>query len=250
MNKQVPSLRIFADQFVYSCRLLITSKLGVLSAALVPVLVILAFHYVGGAENENNLQNVAGALTMGIIMIAFATHATGLVAARDQGILKRLHGSPLPEWCYFAGRTAAISLLTMLGAGIAIVIANFVYTITITFAITLPIFVTILLGAITWSTIGTAVVRLIRDSSTSQTILTAIWLPLILVSGVFFPLSGEPNWLQDIVKLFPVEPITESLARTLHNNHAYLSVSSLTILLAWTVLGVIVSLTTFKWERS
>jgi ABC-type multidrug transport system permease subunit len=40
----------------------------------------------------------------------YVTTITGVVLAREQGILKRLRGTPLPAWTYLAGRAGAAAV--------------------------------------------------------------------------------------------------------------------------------------------
>ncbi len=49
----------------------------------------------------------AGVAVFGVISVCYANLATGVVAARDAGVLKRLRGTPLPPWAYVAGRVGA-----------------------------------------------------------------------------------------------------------------------------------------------
>jgi ABC-2 type transport system permease protein len=187
---------------------------------------------------------------MGIVMIAFATYTIGLIAAREEGILKRLHGSPLPSWCYFVARIATITLLTLLSTAIALIVARTVNSFEIKADMILPLCLTILLGSIGWASLGTAICGMISDAGSGQTILTVIWLPVILVSGIFFPLSGEPSWLQSMVKLLPAEPIASNISATLSNSSTGpLATANYIPLVLWTGIGAIIALATFSWER-
>ena len=49
----------------------------------------------------------AGRVVLGVTLTAYLTHAAGLVAAREAGVLKRWRATPLPRWCYLAGRLCA-----------------------------------------------------------------------------------------------------------------------------------------------
>ena len=43
--------------------------------------------------------------------VAYLSHASGLVVAREDGVLRRWRATPLPSWGYFAGRIVATVLL-------------------------------------------------------------------------------------------------------------------------------------------
>ena len=49
---------------------------------------------------------VPGLLAYGLVMTAFSNIATELADPRDNGVLKRMRGTPLPRWVFIAGRSA------------------------------------------------------------------------------------------------------------------------------------------------
>src|SRR5690348_10140648 len=67
---------------------------------------------------------VPGILAYGIIATTYVNMAIGTAVLRDEGILKRMQGTPLPRWAYVAARigstfliVAAITIVT-LGLGV------------------------------------------------------------------------------------------------------------------------------------
>lgn len=255
MNKSASTLLILRDQIVYHSRLLIRMPKGIFSSVLVPVLLILAFHFVGvgnalGVSGNSSLYIVAGATTMGIVMTAYAAYAIGLIGARDSGVLKRLHGTPLPAWCYFVGRIVATVMLATFSSAVALMVARFFYNFSFNLGTIIPLLLTIALGALAWATIGTAITAFTRDVSSGQSLLSATYLPVLFLSGVFFPLSGEPLWMQTVAKLLPAQPLAQSIEQILktHAGFSGTSMISYVVLVGWCVVGCLIALRTFKWE--
>src|SRR6201986_2373287 len=68
---------------------------------------------------------VPGILAYGIIATTFVNLAIGTAILRDQGILKRMQGTPLPRWAYVLARVGSTSLIALamtavvLGLGVA-----------------------------------------------------------------------------------------------------------------------------------
>ena len=66
------------------------------------------------------------AAVIGMLFAAYPPTAYGLGQAREQGILKRLAGTPLPSWAYLVGRAvaafalalAAVVVMLLVGVGI------------------------------------------------------------------------------------------------------------------------------------
>jgi ABC-2 type transport system permease protein len=61
----------------------------------------------GNAQHITMAQaapKIAGLIAFSAVAIAFFTHASALVIAREDGVLRRWRAAPLPAWAYFAGR--------------------------------------------------------------------------------------------------------------------------------------------------
>ena len=251
MDKLPSNFSILLGQITYHCRLLLRMPRGIFSAFLVPVLVLLALHFVSGISHISraNLYLITGPITMGVVMTAYDSHALGLLTARTSGILKRMHGTPLPSWCYFVGRIIATIIVCIVSSIAVLIVARTLYKFNLNLGIILQIAFAVALGALAWATIGTAITRLIHDAKSGQTILSAIYLPLLFVSGTFSSFASEPKWVQTLAKFFPARPISQGIEHILSNSGFNLiSLSDYAVLIAWALLGMIVSILSFRWE--
>lgn len=225
---------------------------GIFSAFLLPIFLLVALHFLfssGSHINSHDLYLVIGPITMGIAMTAYDSHALGLLAARTKGVLKRLHGTPLPSWCYFTGRILATMVLCILSSVTVLVIASFLYSFNLSFPETLLIMLTVALGSLTCAIVGTAVTRFIRDASSGQTLLAATYLPLLFLSGTFSSFASEPKWVQAFAKFFPFQAISSGIQHLLTNSPLGLTtLLSYGILIIWTLLAGLTAVRTFRWE--
>ena len=55
-----------------------------------------------------------GILAYAVIATTFTNLAMSTAILRDQGVLKRMQGTPLPRWGYITARIASTSLVTLL----------------------------------------------------------------------------------------------------------------------------------------
>lgn len=109
---RLPSLGpVLAAQICYQLRLLSRTQraltAGLLLPGLLPALRIGRNTHLG----DSLAPLVAGLTVFGVVSTAYVTHASGLVTARENGILRRWRATPLPSWGYFTGRIAATVLL-------------------------------------------------------------------------------------------------------------------------------------------
>jgi ABC-type multidrug transport system permease subunit len=60
----------------------------------------------------------------------------------------------------------------------------------------------VLLGAATFTAVGIAYTRLVANADSAPALVQAAFLPLLFLSGAWFPLSGLPHWLVVSLRTF------------------------------------------------
>src|SRR5438874_8544016 len=63
---------------------------------------------------------VPGILAYGVIATTFINMAIGTAILRDEGILKRMQGTPLPPWAYVAARVGSTVLIVVAMAALTL----------------------------------------------------------------------------------------------------------------------------------
>jgi ABC-2 type transport system permease protein len=191
-------------------------------------------------------------------MVAFAvmnacyvTTVTGTVIARDEGILKRLRGTPLPPLAYIAGRVGASSLVAALSAFLVIVLGHYGYGAEVMLRTLPALVVTVALGMLCFTLVGLAVTVLVPNTDVALPVAYGTLLPLCFVSDVFLPADAAPGWLSAAASAFPVKHLAVALERALNPTVAGAGwdIWHLGILAAWTVAALVVTLVFFRWER-
>ena len=79
-----------------------------------PVMLLLLFGALNSGGRIQELGNIPyvtfflpGILAYGIIITQFVNMAGGIAIQRDNGLLKRMRGTPLPGWAYVGGRVGS-----------------------------------------------------------------------------------------------------------------------------------------------
>jgi ABC-2 type transport system permease protein len=203
------------------------------------------------AEVENSTYFTATILAFSVITACYTNVAMTVTFARDEGVLKRVRGTPLPGWAYLLGKVL-LSVLVM--ALLVVIVCAFgwaVYDLDLPTR-SLPAFlVTLVVGAATFSALGLAVTALIPNADAAPAIVNATVLPLLFVSGVFFPIDDAPHWLQTLGDIFPVKPFLEALVESFlppPDNRAGWSLGNLALVAAWGAAGLLFASRHFSWE--
>lgn len=218
------------------------------------VYVLLAVFNVGESFDLFAGVDVAGYLTPAIgsfalVTSAFTNVAITVSADRDDGILKRIRGTPLPPWVFMTGRIGA-AVLTGLGSVVLLVAVGALF-----FDVAVPweripvVLAVLLVGAAAFAALGLAVVGAAPNAQAAPAVANGVIIPLAFVSGVFFPVETAPAWIAQVAGLLPLRPLVVAVAEQW--NPAVdpgIPAAELGILGAWLAVGVLVTARTFTWE--
>jgi ABC-2 type transport system permease protein len=110
----------------------------------------------------------------------------------------------------------------------------------------------LVLGAGCLCALGLAVSVFIPNGQAAAPITNASYVPLAIVSGVFYPMHGVPGWLNFVVGLFPVRRLVDALRAGFDPVHRapVTRPADLAVLAVWLVVGVLIAQRSFRWDRS
>jgi ABC-2 type transport system permease protein len=243
--------QLLAAQVRYQLLLLIRNPRGMMLSLVFPVLLLVLSSSRSHHDPLTEDALVAGLATFGLVATAYISHAIGLVTSRQDGVLRRWRATPLPTWCFFAGRIAATALLALASVAIAVVVGTVLYHVHLTGTAALSLLVIFLLGALAWAALGTAVTALVPTAQSAGPVLMLTYLPVILFSGGVGSVSAEPAWLATLARYLPAQPIISSATSALTHTGPGLTLisgSGLAVLAAWAAGGVLASLAFFRWD--
>jgi ABC-2 type transport system permease protein len=181
--------------------------------------------------------------------IVFYDAAHAVTAQRESGVLKRRRGTPVPASVIITGRALTSVVVALAIRVVLLVIGWIFYSAHIPARAAPALVITVILGAVTFCCLGYALVSIIRNDDAAQPITQAVVLPLYFISGVFVPVSGLPQWLNDIAQIFPVSHLAAALlvAYNPHTTGFGFSWNNLAVLILWGIGGFIVAMRRFTW---
>ncbi|MDQ1706004.1 MAG: type transport system permease protein [Frankiaceae bacterium] len=182
-----------------------------------------------------------------IMSACFVNIALMLATRRENGILKRLRGTPLPAWALVGGIFGSSIIVSGLLTGVSLGFARIVYGVSLPAAHLPPVLVTILFAALAFCAMGVAVSALIPNAEAGPAIINLPFFILVFLSGTYFPVTGN---LARVSGWFPLRPFIQALYRPF-NPHATGSLWSwgdLRIILVWGVVGAALAVRWFRWQ--
>jgi ABC-2 type transport system permease protein len=142
--------------------------------------------------------------------------AIGTAILRDEGVLKRMQGTPLPPWAYVVARIGSTVLIGGAMTALTLALGTAVWGVSLRSS-TLPgLIVTLLLGTAAFTTLGIGITRFISNAEAAPVIVNLTVLPPTFISSIWFPPTGMPKALVDVAKLFPIRPLADGLQYALN----------------------------------
>jgi ABC-2 type transport system permease protein len=184
---------------------------------------------------------VPGILAYGVITTTFVNMAISTSILRDEGVLKRMQGTPLPRWAYMAGRIGSTILVVAAMTALTLALGALVWGVKVR-ASTLPGFLlALVLGSACFTAIGIGIVRLIRNAEAAPPIVNISILPLTFISGVWFVTDSIPSWLRQIAAIFPVRALADAFQYAFdpRTTGAGIRGGDLRTLAIWLAIGVV-----------
>jgi ABC-2 type transport system permease protein len=193
---------------------------------------------------------VPAIVALSVVFACYINIAISVSLAREQGILKRVRGTPLPAAVYMAGRIAHATLIAVLLVVIVVAAGRVIYNVEMPTS-TLPAFlVTLVVGAACFCSMGLAVTTVIGNADAANAVVNASMLPLLFISDVYIPSSNTPNWLTAIANVFPVKHFAEALHTSFSpfETSAGFEYGHLFVMALWGVAAAFVATRFFSWE--
>lgn len=202
----------------------------------------------GGEMVKTSTYYVPAMAAFAVISACYTNIAISVVFQREQGILKRVRGTPVPGGAYLSGRVIHAVAVAVLLVAICIAFGAIAYGASLPDLLDLAqMSVMLLVGAAAFTALGLAVTAIIPNADAGPPIVNATILPLLFLSGVFIPVGDDaPAWIEVLGSVFPIKPFVDGVvAGYLGTGFSWPDVA---IVAAWGVVGLAVAAKTFTWE--
>ena len=203
---------------------------------------------VGGRVVHQSTYYVASMGTYAVISATYTNLSISMAFQRDNGVLKRTDGTPLPATVFFAARVVHALLVSLLLVVITVLFGRLAYQADIPTGTALGQFIAMLaVGAAGFSALGFAVTAIIPNVDAAAPIVNATILPLLFLSGVFIPIGDDsPQWILWVARVFPVRHFAQGMQAGFLGTA--FSWTDVLVVGAWGAAGLLLAVRFFSWE--
>lgn len=189
-----------------------------------------------------------GLIAMSIMQMGLFSVAFTFVQLKNRGILRRLMATPVHPVSFLFGQVVTRLSVSILQTLVLIAIAVFAFDVKIAGNMA-SILLLALIGGGVFISLGFAVSGWAKNEEVAAPIANVIALPMMFLSGVFFPRSAMPGVLQSITDFLPLTYLIDALRNVAIDGEALWSQGwSLLGLAVWLLITFLVAVRLFKWE--
>jgi ABC-2 type transport system permease protein len=199
--------------------------------------------------NQNDLNHfVPGIAGMAVMSATFISLAYNITFIREQGILKRIRGTPEPLGSYFGGVISNTIWNAIIQVVIIIVLGHVLYSVPWP-KDWIELVVITVVGVAAFSALGIAMAQAIPNFDSAPAYVNAIFLPMLFISGTFYSTNHLPKAIAAVASVLPLKHIIDGLYGALVSGKGLEHhVPAIRVLIGWCVVGLFLAVRYFRWE--
>jgi len=216
---------------------------------LFPLILLGLFGAVFSGNQHDLNVIVPGIAGLSVMSTTFTALAFNLTFLREQGVLKRMRGTPLPAGVYLGGLAASAVTNTALQVTI-ITVAGKLF-----FGIPWPrdwpeLVLFAAAGVVCFASLGVALSHVIPNFDSAPAYVNAIFLPTIFISGVFYDAASAPAFIKDIAEGLPLKHVIDGLSGAMVTGKGIGDhLSGLAVIAVWGAAGIFLAIRGFSWDQ-
>lgn len=190
----------------------------------------------------------AGLLGFTLLSLGIFGPTTVFPRLKQRGVLRRYQLTTLKVWQYFTGNVISNSVTGILAVAVMFITAVLVFDLKMR-GDYFSLLAVVVLGVTMLFGIGLAIGGWAKNENQAAPLAQLVTLPMMFLSGVFFPVFLMPEWLQAITKYIPLTSIVDSVRLIVTEGHTLIDLGpQLLVMGVWTVVIYIVAFKVFRWE--
>lgn len=203
-------------------------------------------------SNERSLSSFdytfAGLLGFSIIGLGIFGPVNVFPELKKQGILRRLHTTPIRVWQYFLSTMASQAIIGLITMAVMFTVAIIVFDLDVVgnyfeLALFLVAGIVMILG------IGLAIGGWAKNERQAAPLANIVVFPLMFLSGTFFPRFLMPEWLQSVTAYLPLTPVIDGIRLIATEGKSLLDIMpQIGLVGLWAVVVYAIAFRVFRWE--
>lgn len=210
------------------------------------------FTVTGQELNQQSLTafdyTFSGLLGFSIVGIAIFGPVNVFPELKKQGILRRLHTTPLRVWQYFLATMFSQSITGIISIVIMFLVAIGVFHLKVN-GNYLGILLFTIYSIFMMLGLGLAIGGWAKNERQAAPLSNIVVFPMLFLSGTFFPRYDMPQWLQSVTNYLPLTPVIDGLRLLTTEGKTLFEIGpQIGLITIWFVIIYFIAFKVFKWE--
>jgi len=190
----------------------------------------------------------AGLLGFSIVGLGIFGPINVFPELKKQGILRRLHTTPLRVWQYFVSTAMSQATVGLVAMAVLFLFAVTLFNLQVV-GNYIEIILFLILSIVTILGIGLAVGGWAHNERQAAPLGNIVVFPMLFLSGTFFPRYIMPEWLQSVSNWLPLTPIIEGVRLLItEGKHLVDILPQIALIGVWLIVIYIIAFRVFRWE--
>jgi ABC-2 type transport system permease protein len=190
----------------------------------------------------------SGILGFTLLSLGIFGPTTVFPRLKQKGVLRRYHTTTLKVWQYFTGNVISNGIIGMIAVAFMFTAALLFFDLNMRGSY-FTLATVVLLGTTMLFGIGLSLGGWAKNENQAAPMAQLVTLPMMFLSGVFFPTFLMPEILQNITKFIPLTPIIDSVRLIITENASFVDLApQFAVMAAWTVVIYFIAFKVFRWE--
>ena len=195
---------------------------------------------------------IPGIAAMAIMQTGLFTVVFSLVRFKSQGVLRRLKATPIGAAHFLAGQLTTKAIVVVIQTYVLIIVGALTLGVSVNtgrLGAWFDLTILALLGGALFIAMGLAISGWAKSEETAAPMANVISMPMMFLSGVFFPLSVMPEWLTRWSQYLPLTYLADGMrAITVEGATVITLGNELIGLTVWIIVVFAIATKTFRWE--
>ncbi|HEX2221397.1 MAG TPA: ABC transporter permease [Candidatus Limnocylindria bacterium] len=190
---------------------------------------------------------VPGIVGMTVMQLGLFGVAFGFVQLKRTGALRRLFATPTSPAYFLAAQVGSrlvigvVQVAILMGVGLWFGLQMF--------GDWASLAVIVLVGSSIFLAIGFAIAGWAKNEDQAAPVANLVSLPMMFLSGVFFPRDAMPELLRAVTQFMPLTYINEALRAVVNEGAGLMSLGpQLAGMAAWAAIAFVLAVLLFRWE--
>ncbi len=240
------ALALAWEQFRLERKMFWRSPSAAFFSFLLPLLLLVLVASVFAGDSEELDVLIPGIAGMGVMATTFNALAFNITFRREQGILKRVRGTPMPVPSLLGGLLANSVTNACVQVGLVVLIGHLAYDVRWPADWLLLVGFT-LLGVVCFGALGVAFANAIPNFDSAPAYVNAVFLPVIFISGTFYSSDDLPAALKAIAEVLPLKHVIDGLSAAIVGSSVD-TLGAAAVVAAWAAAGIVLAVRNFRWE--